>query len=139
MAEIVSLSEARLADEEAIVRPLNDANLEHGVVWNPLRVVLALRRDGEILGGLIGSIHWDWLSVDILGVDARLRGQGYGAALMARAEEMGRAAGCVGSRVETHSFQAPGFYERIGYERYADLPDNPKGHSRLMYRKDLTV
>jgi hypothetical protein len=37
----------------------------------------------------------------------------------------------------THSFQAPGFYERMGYERQSVLQDHPVGHSSLIFAKRL--
>ena len=37
----------------------------------------------------------------------------------------------------THSFQAPGFYEHLGYERKYTIEDRPKGHSNIVYVKLL--
>lgn len=37
----------------------------------------------------------------------------------------------------THSFQAPGFYEHLGYERRYAIEGMPKGHSDIVYVKRL--
>jgi len=37
----------------------------------------------------------------------------------------------------THSFQAPEFYERLGYERRYAIEGRPKGHSNIVYIKLL--
>ena len=35
----------------------------------------------------------------------------------------------------THSFQAPPFYERLGYEKQAVVRGQPKGHASIVYVK----
>ena len=37
----------------------------------------------------------------------------------------------------THDFQAPGFYERMGYERKCEIEERPKGHTDIIYVKVL--
>jgi ribosomal protein S18 acetylase RimI-like enzyme len=39
----------------------------------------------------------------------------------------------------THTFQAPGFYERLGYLRQATIPNYPNGHAQLLYVKQLAA
>jgi GNAT superfamily N-acetyltransferase len=56
---------------------------------------LALRSpERRLLGGLLGSLVWDWLQIDVLWVDAAERDRGYGRALLQRAEEVAQDAGC---------------------------------------------
>ena len=43
--------------------------------------------EGEIVGGLVGSTHWDWFNVDLLWVREDLRRQGYGYKLITKARE----------------------------------------------------
>jgi ribosomal protein S18 acetylase RimI-like enzyme len=38
----------------------------------------------------------------------------------------------------THSFQAPGFYRKLGYEPLAEVPDYPAGHLEIVLRKRLS-
>jgi GNAT superfamily N-acetyltransferase len=96
-------------------------------------------RDGEgkILAGLDAVIRAGWMFVDNLWVDASLRGQGVGRRLMARAEAEAVARGCHSAWLDTMSFQAPGFYGKLGYEIFATL-DYPPEHQRYFLRKRLT-
>ena len=45
--------------------------------------------------------------------------------------------GCHSAWVDTFSFQAPGFYRKLGYEVFGEL-DYPPGHKRFFLRKRLT-
>jgi ribosomal protein S18 acetylase RimI-like enzyme len=40
--------------------------------------------------------------------------------------------------LDTHTFQAPGFYERHGYEVVGEIPNYPAGHSFVQMRKSLS-
>lgn len=123
----------------AIVAPLDAFSRTQGFVWNPSSLVLALRGEqSQILGGLLGQIHWGWLRIEILAVAPALRGAGWGRRLMEEAEHRARQQGCEHAWVDTFTFQAPGFYQRLGYEVFAELPDYPAGQTRLFLRKRLT-
>ncbi len=39
--------------------------------------------------------------------------------------------------LSTHSFQAPAFYERLGYKQQAIVRDHPVGHASLYFAKEL--
>lgn len=65
------------------------------------------------------------------------RGAGHGTRLVRDAEAYARARGAVGATLETHSFQARPFYERLGYEVFATLDGYPRGHAKFFLRKDL--
>ena len=93
--------------------------------------------DGAIRGGLVGYVAWQWLSVDLLWVDQPLRGQGYGAALLAQAEQAAREVGCVAVRLDTYEFQARPFYERHGYTVYGELEGYPAGTRTYLLTKAL--
>ncbi|MEM8948580.1 MAG: GNAT family N-acetyltransferase [Pseudomonadota bacterium] len=98
----------------------------------------ALRNDrGEIEGAVTGRSVWGWLYVKYLWVSGAYRGQGFGKHLLDTAENTARDRGCSGVWLSTFSFQAGAFYERQGYEKFGELPDMPKGHRRLFYRKTL--
>ena len=92
---------------------------------------------GEWLGGLIGSLWSGWLHVRILWVDPAVRGQGNGARLLRAAEEYAVERGCFAATLETHSFHARPFYEKLGYEVFGALDQYPPGHSKFFLRKRL--
>lgn len=104
--------------------------------YQPLYVIL---RDelGTAQGGLMADLWGGWMHVTFVWVSDELRGQGYGAHLVTTAEAEARAAGCRGAYLETHSFQARPFYEKLGYNVIATLPDYPPGHSYHIMQKSL--
>lgn len=93
--------------------------------------------DGKLVGGIIGETHWEWLYVNLMFLPEDLRGQGYGQRLLTLAEEESRARGAKHAYLDTFSFQAPGFYEKLGYEVFGVLEDFPSGQKRYYFRKEL--
>lgn len=112
----------------------NNQNLED--VAYPLSVLIRDAK-GEIVGGLIGKIHWGWLFVSHLWVAEALRSQGYGRQLMLTAEKAAKERGCDRVYLDTFSFQALGFYERLGYQIFGVLEDFPPGHQRYFLQKQI--
>jgi ribosomal protein S18 acetylase RimI-like enzyme len=102
-------------------------------------VAIFLRDDREsIRGGVTGGVWGGWLHIVALCVDEPLRGRGFGRALVLAAEAEGRAAGARHAFLETHSFQAPGLYQRLGYRVAGELEDYPPGERQLILRRSLT-
>jgi GNAT superfamily N-acetyltransferase len=93
---------------------------------------------GAIRAGLIGHVYAGWLSVNLLWVHADLRRGGIGRGLMAEAERRGRALGCHSAHVDTFSFQAPGFYAKLGYREFGRIDYRPD-HQRIFLKKQLTA
>lgn len=104
--------------------------------YSPLSIFLRDER-GAILGGAVGHVWGGWLDLSLLWVAEPLRGQGYGKKLLEAAEDEARAQGCKGVFLTTFSFQAKPFYERLGYEVIADVPDYPVGHTYHVLKKRL--
>lgn len=124
------------ADREAIAAPLWAYNLSKVATIEIKPLVIALRdADGHTIGGLWGETALDWLHVDLLAVPESLRGQDVGTALMQRAEAIARERGCVGAWLDTFAFQARGFYEKLGYSVFGEIPDHPVGSARYFLRK----
>ena len=90
---------------------------------------------GKVQGGLRGGTFWSWCTVDVLTVAEPYRRQGIGSRLLAKAEEIARARGCVGIRLDTISFQAPDFYPRHGYSEFGRIEGYPPGHTRIWFMK----
>jgi GNAT superfamily N-acetyltransferase len=93
--------------------------------------------EGEIRGGVVAAVRWDWLYVDLMWLEEDLRGRGYGSRLLALVEGAGRKRGARHAHLDTFTFQAPGFYEKHGYRVFGELPDFPAGHRRLYMTKDF--
>lgn len=98
-----------------------------------------LLRDGEgtVVGGLVGATGWGWLYIENLAVPSELRGAGWGRRLMAAAEDEARRRGCTGMRLDTYTFQARGFYERLGFTVVGQIEDCPPGQTRFTMTKRL--
>lgn len=124
------------ADREAIAAPLRAYNLSKVPTLDIQPLVIALRdAQGRTMGGLWGETALDWLHIDLLGVPESMRGQNVGTALLLRAEEIARERGCVGAWLDTFAFQARGFYEKLGYSVFGEIPDHPVGGARYFLRK----
>lgn len=115
------------------------AILEHLSTFNALRAAASQAEvlcisiggpDGRVVGGLYASIAYDWLVIELLFVPEDLRGLGLGSQLVAQAEEQARVRGCIGAWLDTFSFQARGFYEKLGYSVAGVIPDHPLGGAR---------
>lgn len=101
-------------------------------------ILLRTQNDsGELTGGLIGKIFYQWLYVDLLWVSEESRITGLGSLLLKTAEDHARKLGCRQAWLDTFTFQAPEFYRKQGYEVFGELTDYPHGHRRLFLRKTL--
>jgi len=92
---------------------------------------------GTIRAGVSGYSWGGCCYVSNLWVSEALRGQGWGTSLLETVERDAGRRGCRFVILWTHSFQAPGFYERLGYELRAQVDDHPPGHKDLVYVKRL--
>lgn len=102
-------------------------------------LALALKTDdGTVCGGLWGHTAYGWLYTQLLAVPERTRGQGFGRALMQQAEAEALRRGCRHAWVDT-IFGAQGFYERLGYRVFGELPDHPAGFVRRFLSKELVA
>jgi len=104
--------------------------------YAPVNFVLRGER-GDVLGGMLGLLWGGWLHVSHLWVAEVARGAGHGTRLMQEAEDYARSRGAVGATLETFSFQARSFYERLGYEVFGTLDGYPPGHAKLFLKKGL--
>jgi GNAT superfamily N-acetyltransferase len=92
---------------------------------------------GEAVAGLYGWTWAGYCEIRAVWVCADARGCGLGRQLLAAAETEARIRGAEVVVLDTHSFQAPGFYLKLGYEQVAVMDDCPPGHRRHFLRKRL--
>ena len=113
----------------------NDA--QTGITDGQLLALFIRDEQHTIQAGLAG---WTWggcCYIRYLWVHADLRGQGYGTHLMQAAGQEAAARGCHQVLLDTHSFQALAFYQRLGYEVFAVLDEYPRHHQNYYLRKRL--
>lgn len=130
-------SDARARD--VVTQGLEAYNLEQMKKPGGYNDVELYARDasGQVVGGLFGHSGMGWLYVDYLWLQADQRGSGLGAQLLALVEDEARRRECVGVFLYTYSFQAPGFYQKQGFEVMGVLEDCPPGHQRIYLKKHL--
>lgn len=98
---------------------------------------LVVDTDNRILGGCNGNIGYGWVYVDQLWVDEALRGQGYGSALMQKAETLGREKNCLAAAVNTMQWEALEFYKKLGYQVEFERKGLIYNSTFYMLRKDF--
>jgi GNAT superfamily N-acetyltransferase len=91
----------------------------------------------EVVAGLCGHTWGGCCEIRQLWVHQKVRGLGIGRRLLELAEREARRRDCFQIILATHSFQAPGFYLRLGFEIVASVPEYPRGHQHLHLRKVL--
>ena len=138
---VVSISIARhlrQRDRQAIEDGIYAFNVQATGIGNG-RLLTLLLRDGRkrLRGGLLGHTWGGCLTVTHIWIHPAFRYQGHGTRLLSAAEAQGRARRCRASLLWTHSFQARGFYEQLGYRVVAHLSDYPFGHEQFCMRKTL--
>lgn len=126
-----STIQAFIASSEGYSR-MGDLNLHDGT---QKRFAIVLKKHGQIVGGAVASINFDWVYVGTLWVDDSLRGQGVGKKLMRAVESHSHQQGLHGVYLYTIDFQAPEFYRKIGYRVMGTLPNRPQGHTATYYSK----
>jgi len=72
--------------------------------------------DQEFVGAIVVQSFWGQLHIKYLFVEKHYRGQGIARELMNHALEFGKKRGCHFAFVETMSFQAPEFYQKMGFK-----------------------
>ncbi|MBE0343305.1 GNAT family N-acetyltransferase [Paenibacillus sp. 28ISP30-2] len=93
--------------------------------------------DGQVIGGLLSVLCWNWVEVDILWVDQSYRGKGYGSQLLGEIEQIAKDKKCTFIQLNTFTFQAPDFYEKHGYEVIGVIDDAPRGFKHYYYKKNI--
>jgi ribosomal protein S18 acetylase RimI-like enzyme len=127
--------------ERPIHRGLHNYNLAHlgeDTLHNYARLAIVAHNEaGDVIGGIVADLIWEWLYIDVLWVDDAYRGQGIGSRLLAMAEEIAVSKGFCNAHLETTDFQAFEFYKKRGYEVFGTLEGKPSGHTWFYIKKAL--
>ncbi|WP_352924767.1 GNAT family N-acetyltransferase [Mesorhizobium sp. M0698] len=105
--------------------------------YNPESVAVLIKDsgNGRTAGGLWARCYYDWLYIDLIFVPEQFRNRKIGTQLIESAENWALRRGCVGVWLDTFEFQAPGFYQSLGYEIFGYLPNYPRGFGRYFLRR----
>ncbi|MDA7922201.1 GNAT family N-acetyltransferase [Verrucomicrobiales bacterium] len=93
--------------------------------------------NGEIIAGLAGKTYWNYLEVSFLWVAESHRHQGRASAMMKAAEEEALRRGCRNILLDTYSFQALDFYEKLVFSKFGTLSDFSGEQTRYFLHKEL--
>jgi GNAT superfamily N-acetyltransferase len=110
-----------------------------GTTDDKLLAILLRGPDGEVVGGAYG---WTWggtCYVRSLFLPESMRNRGHDARIMRTLEQEAVARGCEQIMLQTHSFQAPAFYRKLGFTVIGVVDDYPRGHQYLTMLKRLPV
>jgi GNAT superfamily N-acetyltransferase len=121
----------------AVIKGLMAYNTRAVGKWRFERISVTLRHRGAIVGGLAADTYLDWMFIALFWIDGKFRGKGFGSKIILTAEKEARKRGVKRAYVDTFSFQAPGFYKRLGYREYGRLKGFPAGHARIWLSKAL--
>ena len=136
---VIETDEVTEADEKTMIRFLGAFNRTKAGPEDVQALGLLLRPapDAPIEGGVVGWSWYGWMHIAFVYLPENLRGAGLGQQLLQRAEAIARERGCHGLWLDTFSFQARGFYEKLGFSLFGEIEDYPPGHSRFFLRKRL--
>jgi GNAT superfamily N-acetyltransferase len=130
--------DAKPEDLQVIRDSLNEFNMVVTGDRNYRPLVIFVRDENDtIVGGVLTDIWGGWMHISYLWIAEPLRKQGYGKQLIAMAEDEARAQNCRGIYLETFDFQAPLFYQKLGYTVFGELADFPIGYSFYYLKKLL--
>lgn len=130
--------EADPDDIRILEERLHEFNVEATGIADGIALAVLLRGpDGRATGGVHGWTWGDTCYVRSLYLPAEMRNRGHGTRLMAIVEREAVARGCGQILLETHDFQAPDFYRRLGYAVVGAVDGYPRGHRYLTMLKRL--
>lgn len=136
--EIEILAGDTSAEAAYLESRLYEFNVETtGISDGELLAAVVRGDEGEIIAGASGHTWGGHCEIKQLWVSEPYRRCGLGSRLMATVESEAVRRGCGQIVVATHSFQAPRFYEKLGFARIAEIPDYPRGRQYFFYRKLL--
>ena len=124
-------------DESLVVDGTRSFNLKHMPKDVKSLCVFDRLPTGEIIAGLTGKTYWNYLDIAFLWVDDGYRNQGRATTIVKTAENEAVKRGCQYVLLDTYSFQALEFYQKLGYEEYGRLDHFSGAQTRHYLRKVL--
>lgn len=138
MVEIIRIEGDGTQVAAAIDATLDAQAQALGLPFNPEQFTFEARDEtGQYLGGLSGYAQLGWLFIKLLGLTPEARSKGVGQKLLAHAEDAAQKAGYQGVYLDTFEFQAPGFYQKLGYTEFGRLPKIGDHPQRIWFAKIL--
>lgn len=126
------------AVKRVIAKGLDAHNIAAGGPYRHSDFVVSMRDGkGEIRGGFWVEVYYESAFLRWAWVDPKLQRRGMGRALMQAAEDEARARKAVNLWLDTFSFQAKPFYEKLGFKAFGTLAMGRPGVERYFLTKAL--
>ena len=134
----ISLEENFDESESADIQNRINADVEAKGIKRNFRSFCLMVRDenGALRGCVQARTAYTWLCIQKLWMDPEIRGQGFAKKLVLEAERIALERGCHSAHVDTLSCQAPEFYQKLGYEIFAELDNYSAGNKRCFLKKE---
>ena len=134
----IAVHEGDLPPEASTVDAgLDVFNLAVAPLHEVRRLSCFARAGDEVVGGAVGRRWGRCAEIQQLWVAESHRGRGIGSRLVRAFERRAAELGARHFYLETLSFQAPRFYETLGYRRAYALDVYPHGYVKYLMRRDL--
>jgi GNAT superfamily N-acetyltransferase len=124
--------------KKAIERGLHAHNIAAAGPYKDSDYIVSVRdAKGNVRGGFWVEVYYESAFLRWAWVDPKLQRKGLGRALMEAAEDEARKRGAANLWLDTFSFQARPFYEKLGYRVFGTLKMGRPGVERYWLIKDL--
>ena len=91
----------------------------------------------EVVGGISFKWYGESAILDVVVVEEKWQHQGIGKQLLDAVEKEFLRQGCRQICVGMEDFQAPAFYQKLGYKLVGTTPKYINGRDHLMFRKEI--
>lgn len=90
-----------------------------------------------IIAGIIAEVQWQWCYLDSVWVHPDFQDQKLGSKCIQAIEKKAADLKCKGIYLWTTDFQALGFYQKLGYQKFGTLKDRPPGFQTIFLQKEI--
>jgi ribosomal protein S18 acetylase RimI-like enzyme len=136
--DIVIRGTERPQDADELRRALHAFNEERTGYHDGTALTCYLRDgNGHLIAGLDGFTWGGYGRIEYLWVEESHRGSGLGRRLVEAAAAEARLRDCATLVLDTHTFQAPGFYAALGFVEVGRTTGTPRGYDQVLMQLDL--
>lgn len=89
--------------------------------------------EGQLLGGIRAHVHWGWVYITQVWIDKNQRNKGYLRQLMNELIKEAEKRGFTGLYIDTFDIKVSEIYEKLGFQRFGEIPNFPAGNSARIY------
>lgn len=134
----INLGKPKLKDYKILVDGMLKYHAQKGHPRKSEQINIFLKdKYKRVIGGAIATVLWNGIQINSLWIDESIRNNGLGTKLVKLIENEGKIRGCTFAYTDTFTWQAPAFYEKLGYKQYGILNDFPHGNSLTYFYKKI--